>query len=150
MILKPSFKPSLRYAARWIGLTLPSIAFFAILLSSRVLAQDCLLIGPLISCDDGTSGQRIGNTTYWNDGTSSERIGRSTFNSDGTSSQTIGNNTYYLQRRHLVASHRQHDLFQRWTVVPTHRTPDHLQLTYCFASAASRSSVSVRDAVIAS
>jgi hypothetical protein len=83
------------HAVRWIGLSLPSIAFFAILLSSRVLAQDCLLLGRLINCDDGTSGQRIGNTTYWNDGTSSQRIGRSTYNSDGTSSQTIGNSTYY-------------------------------------------------------
>jgi len=69
-------KPRIRYSARWIGLSLPSIAFFAILLSSRVFAQDCLLIGRLVNCADGTSGQRIGNTTYWNDGTSSQRIGR--------------------------------------------------------------------------
>ncbi len=60
-----------------------------------LLAQNCNLIGVFINCDDGLSGQRIGNSTYWNDGTSSQRIGNSTYNSDGSSSQRIGNSTYY-------------------------------------------------------
>lgn len=80
---------------RKFGLQLVLIGFFAILLCSPALAEDCNLTGDSITCSNGLSGQRIGNSTYWNDGTSSQRIGNSTYSSDGTSSQTIGNNTYY-------------------------------------------------------
>ena len=64
-----------------------------------LLAQNCNLIGSFINCDDGLSGQRIGNSTYWNDGSSSQRIGNSTYNSDGSSSQRIGNSTYFSDGR---------------------------------------------------
>ena len=34
-------------------------------------AQNCNMIGSSTFCDNGLSGNRMGNTTFWSDGTSS-------------------------------------------------------------------------------
>jgi hypothetical protein len=52
-------------------------------------------IGNTTFRSDGTTSQTIGSTTFHSDGTTSQRIGSSTFHSDGTTSQTIGNSTFH-------------------------------------------------------
>lgn len=42
-------------------------------------AQTCTNVNNLIVCDNGTVGNRFGNSVYWSDGTSSTGVPRSTF-----------------------------------------------------------------------
>jgi hypothetical protein len=87
--------PLIRSISRSLTLLLIVVGLALLAPCRPVLAQSCNLIGVFINCDNGVSGQRIGNSTYWNGGSSSQRVGNSTYNSDGSSSQRIGNSTYY-------------------------------------------------------
>jgi hypothetical protein len=47
------------------------------LTASPAWAQNCNMINNLIYCDDGSTGNRIGNSTYWNDNSQPNRTDRS-------------------------------------------------------------------------
>ena len=64
----------------------PMLFLLVLIFASPAMGNSCALIDPTIFCDNGLSGQRVGNSTLWNDDTSSNRVGSSSFYSDGTSS----------------------------------------------------------------
>ena len=50
------------------------LAFVAAVVGSAS-AQTCNTFGSSTRCDNGLSGQRLGNFTYWSNGSSSQRVG---------------------------------------------------------------------------
>ncbi len=71
-------RASIRTIARSPALLVIVISLSLLAPCRPLIAQNCNLNGSFINCDNGLSGQHIGNSTYWSDGTSSQRIGNST------------------------------------------------------------------------
>ena len=54
-------------------------AALAVAFIDGAAAQNCTNVNNLIVCDNGTVGNRFGNTVYWSDGTSSTGVPRTTY-----------------------------------------------------------------------
>ena len=65
-------------------------AFGLLVTVAPALAQTCTTAGSFRFCDNGLSGQRIGDTTFWNHGPAYYRAGAMTFYSHGPSAPRFG------------------------------------------------------------
>jgi hypothetical protein len=79
-------------------------ATFVLAMSGSAIAQTCVTSGNYVFCNNGTTGQQFGTTTYWSDGLSSHqnrfRLGNpTTYFSNGVTAHQFGNTTYFSDGR---------------------------------------------------
>ncbi len=65
-------------------------AFGLFVTATPALSQTCTTAGSFRFCDNGLSGHRIGDTTFWNSGRTYYRVGNMTFYSNGRSAPRFG------------------------------------------------------------
>lgn len=80
------------------------VALASLMMMGSAVAQTCTTTpGGSTYCDNGTTGQNFGTTTYWSDGLSSHQLrfrsGNNTFYSNGVTERRFGNTSYLSDGR---------------------------------------------------